>query len=103
MKNTTSQWRSVSSGTPFSSAIASAIVSFHCSGFVMKPSPSTSTGASAISVMVISFLLSGGGGGRCAFLAASRHRRADARDIASGQQGVPVDPLEQELAEVVEP
>jgi hypothetical protein len=42
---------------PFSAAIASAIGSFHCSGLVRKPSESTSTGASAINVIVISFLL----------------------------------------------
>jgi hypothetical protein len=54
MNLTTSQCLSVSSGTPFSAAIASAICSFHCSGVVRKPSASTSTGASAIRVMVIS-------------------------------------------------
>jgi hypothetical protein len=53
MNVTTSQCRSVSSGMPFSRAIASAIVSFHCSGSVRNPSVSTSTGALAIRVMVI--------------------------------------------------
>src|SRR5215510_3862938 len=100
MKRTTSQWRSVSPGMPLSRAIASAIVSFHCSGLVMKPSESTSTGASAIRVMVISLLLSRGD--RRLLLAALRHRWPDAGDVASGQQGVPVDPLEQQLAQVVQ-
>jgi hypothetical protein len=54
MNVTTSQWRSLSSGIPFSRAIASAIVSFHCSGSVRKPSASMSTGASAIRVRVLS-------------------------------------------------
>ena len=54
MNRTTSQCRSVSSGIPLSRAIAAAIDSFHWSGSVMKPSASTSTGASAIRVMVIS-------------------------------------------------
>src|SRR6266540_5518363 len=102
MNLTTCQCRSVKSGTPFSAAIACAICSFHCSGFVMKPSASTSTGASAIRVMVISFLLDLGVDRR-ALLAGGRHRRADARDLAAGQQRVPVDPLEHQLAEVVEP
>src|SRR6266498_1896908 len=93
MNLTTCQCRSVSSGMPFSVAIDWAICSFHCSGFVMKPSASTSTGASAIRVMVISFLLDLGVDRR-ALLAGGRHRRADARDLAAGQQRVPVDPLE---------
>src|SRR5512132_2483475 len=101
MNFTTSQCRSVSSGTPFSAAIAWAICSFHCSGFVMKPSASTSTGASAISVMAIVCLLSGCGGGDA--FAGCRHFRADAGDLAAGQERVPVEPLEHELAEVVEP
>src|SRR5512132_4305190 len=102
MNLTTSQCRSVSSGRPFSAAIAWAICSFDCSGLVMKPSASTSTGASAISVMAIVCLLSGCGDGN-AFLAGGRHFRADAGDLAAGQERVPVDPLEHELAEVVEP
>ena len=36
-------------------------------------------------------------------LAGARHGRADAGDLASRQERVPVDPLERELAEVVEP
>ena len=65
-----------------------------------KPSASISTGASAIRVMVIfvllvrlvrvRFLPAVGIAGRC-------------RHVAAGQQGVPVDPLEGELAQVVEP
>src|SRR6266705_896544 len=102
MKRTTSQWRSVSSAMPFSAAIAAAICSFHCSGCVKKPSASTSTGASAIRVIVMSLLLSSGVG-RGHSLAGSRHRRAKARKIAPRQECVPVDRLEQQLAEVIEP
>ena len=36
-------------------------------------------------------------------LAGGRHRRADAGDVAAGQQDVPVEPLEHQLAEVVQP
>src|SRR6266498_5021785 len=102
MKRTTSQCRSVSSVTPFSAAIAFAIGSFHCSGLVRKPSGSTSTGASAIRVMVIVGLLCSGVDGGL-LLAGGRHLGADAGDLAAGQECVPVDPLECELAEVVEP
>src|SRR5689334_22041759 len=101
MKRTTSQWRSVSSATPFCAAIASAIRSFHWCASMRKPSPSTSTGASAIRVVVMSSSFSGGNRG--ALLACRRHRGADPGDLAAGQEGVPVDPLEGELAEVVEP
>src|SRR6266496_2220550 len=87
---------------PFSVAIASAICWFHCSGLVRKPSGSTSTGASAIRVMVIVGLLCSGVDGGL-LLAGGRHRRSDAGDLAAGQERVPVDPLEGELAEVVEP
>jgi hypothetical protein len=51
--------------------------------------------------MAIVCLLSGCGG-RNTFLAGGRHRRAYAGDLATGQERVPVDPLEHELAEVVE-
>src|SRR5262245_53420779 len=101
MKCTTSQCRSVSSGTPFASAIASAICEFHSCGSVRKPSASTSTGESAISVAVILSPFSGVS--RCASLSAGRHLAPDARDLPAGEQGVPVDPLEGELAEVVQP
>src|SRR5437667_3129910 len=102
MKRTTSQCRSVSSVMPFSVAIASAICWFHCSGLVRKPSGSTSTGASAIRVMVIVGLLCSGVDGGL-LLAGGRHLGADARNLAAGQERVPVDPLEGELAEMVEP
>ena len=36
-------------------------------------------------------------------LAGGGHGRADAGDVAAGQQAVPVEPLEHQLAEVVEP
>jgi hypothetical protein len=36
-------------------------------------------------------------------LARGRHRRADSRDLPSRQKRVPVDPLERELPEMVEP
>src|SRR6266566_8760148 len=101
MNLTTGQCRSLSSGMPFSAAIDWAICSFHCSGFVMKPSASTSTGASAIRVVVISSSLLGVNGE--VFLAGGRHCRPDAWDLAAGQERVPVNPLERELAEVVEP
>src|SRR5262245_39900942 len=101
MKRTTSQWRSVSSGMPFSRAIASAICSFHCSGSVRKPSASTSTGASAMSVMVIFFLLSGRDGD--VLLAPHWHGWPDSGDLPAGEQRMPVGPLEGELPEVVEP
>src|ERR671935_3220040 len=99
MKRTTSQWRSVSSAIPFSPAIASAIASFHCSGSVRKPSASTSTGASAMSVMVISSLLSRRDG---QLLASGGHGRTDPRDLPAWEQRVPVGPLERELSEVVQ-
>src|SRR5438094_4428481 len=102
MKRTTSQCRSLSSGTPFSAAIAWAICSFHCSGSVRKPSGSRSAGASAIRVMVISFPLVSGVD-VCGLLAGGRHCGPDAGDLAAGQEGVPVGPLEHQLAEVVEP
>src|SRR6266849_10328429 len=102
MKRTTSQWRSVSSAIPFSAAMAAAICSFHCSGFVKKPSASTSTGASAIKVLVIVLLLCSRVNGRHS-LAGGRHRRAEPRKIAARQYCVPVDRFEQQLAQVVEP
>ena len=40
---------------------------------------------------------------RGSLLAGGRHRRPDAGNLAAGQQGMPVDPLERELAQVVEP
>src|SRR6266571_3915409 len=101
MNLTTSQWRSVSSGTPFSRAICSASCSFHCSGLVRKPSLSTSTLVSAIRVAVISSSLA-----RVrvnVLLAGAWHCRPQAGDLASREQCVPVDPLEHQLAEVVEP
>src|SRR6266566_6265502 len=102
MNRTTSQCRSLSSGTPLAVAIAWAICSFHCSGSGRKPSASTSTEASPIRVMVIVGLLCSGVDGG-ALLAGGRHLGADARDLAAGQERVPVDPLEGELAEMVEP
>jgi len=48
----------------------------------------------------MSFLLSHVGG---SLLAGLRHRRPDARDLPAGQEGVPVEPLERELPEVVQP
>src|SRR5918995_3767822 len=102
MKRTTSQCRSLSSGMPFARAIASAIVSFHCSGSTRKPSASMSTGASAIRVMVIVGPPCSGVDG-FALLAGCGHGRPDARDLAARQECMPVDPLEGELAEVVEP
>src|SRR6266487_5287934 len=101
MNLTTSQCRSLSSAIPFSAAIARAICSFHCSGLVRKPSASTSTGASAIKVMVMVFLLASGVNGG-ALLAGRRHRGPDAGNLAAGQERVPVDPLEHQLTEVVE-
>ena len=65
----------------------------------MKPSESTSTGASAIRVMVM--VVSSRRDGDV--LAARRHGRADAGDVAPGEKHVPVDPLEGELAQVVDP
>src|SRR6266516_3310112 len=100
MNLTTSQWRSLSSGMPFSHAIWSASRSFHCCGSVRKPSASTSTLVSAIIVAVISSSLARVGRG--ALLAEGRHRRAEARDLPPRQQRVPVDPLEHQFAEVVE-
>src|SRR6266545_4406127 len=79
MKRTTSQWRGVSSGMPFSRAICSASVSSHCFASTRKPSAST---AGAIVVMDPPF--------------GNRQR-------PSGQQRVPVEPFETELAEVVQP
>src|SRR6266487_5108703 len=101
MNLTTSQWRSVSAAMPFSRAICSASRSFHCCGSVRKPSASTSTLVSAIIVAVISSSLARVGRDR--LLAGGGHRRADAGQLAPGQERVPVDPLERELAQVVEP
>src|SRR6266487_1572180 len=100
MNLTTSQWRSLSSGMPFSRAICAASRSFHCCGSVRKPSASTSTLVSAIIVAVISSSLARVGWD--VFLAGRWHRRAEAGDLPPRQQRVPVDPLEQQLAEVVE-
>src|SRR5437868_479245 len=102
MNLTTSQCLSVSPVMPFSAAIACAICSLHCSGVVRKPSASTSTGASAIRVVVIVGLLCSGVNWGL-LLSGGRHLGADAGDLAAGQERVPVDPLEGELAEVVEP
>ena len=101
MNLTTSQCRSVSSGMPFSRGdrLGDLLV------------PLLGVGEEALGVDVDRgvgdqghghlVLLSGVDG--CVLLAGGRHRRADAGDLASGQQRVPVDPLERELAEVVEP
>src|SRR6266496_5659344 len=101
MNLTTSQWRSLSSAMPFSRAICSASRSFHCCGSVRKPSASTSTLVSAIMVAVILSSLACVGGD--ALLAGGWHRRAEAGDLPPRQQRVPVDPLEHQFAEVVEP
>src|SRR6266516_4689654 len=101
MNLTTSQCRSLNAGMPFSLAICSASCSFHCCGSVRKPSASTSTLVSAIIVVVISSSLARVGRG--VFYAGGRHRRAEAGDRAPRQQCVPVDPLEHQLAEAVEP
>src|SRR6266540_1527614 len=99
MKRTTCQWRGVSSAMPASSAMPSAISSFHCSGCVRKPSASTSTALSAISTVISSsFSYS-----RRDSLARGRHLRPDERQLPPRQQHVPVEPLEHELAEMVEP
>src|SRR6266545_5306341 len=97
MNLTTSQWRSLSSGMPFSRAIRS----FHSCVSVRKPSASMSTLVSAIIVAVISSSLARVG--RDMFLAGGWHRGSEAGDFPPRQQCVPVDPLEQQLAEVVEP
>ena len=86
---------------PFSAAIAWAIGSFHCSGFgeeALGVDVDRGVGDQGHGHLV---LLSGVGGD--ALLAGGRHRRPDAGDVAAGQERVPVDPLERELAEVVEP
>src|SRR5438876_12069976 len=101
MKLTTSQWRAVNTGMRISCAISCAIWSFHCCGSVRKPSASTSTLVSAIIVAVISFSLARVDWNL--FLAEGWHRRAEAGDLPPGQQRVPVDPLEHQLAQVVEP
>src|SRR6266508_5493004 len=101
MNLTTSQWRSVSSGMPFSRAICSASRSFHCSGSVRKPSASTSMLVSAIIVAVMSSSLARVDWN--VLLAEGRQRRAEAGDLPPRQQRVPVDPLEHQFAEVVEP
>src|SRR6187549_1079825 len=99
MKLTTSQWRGVSSAIPLSRAIAAAICSSQSSVCVRNPSASTSTGLSAISAVVISSSCSG----RVAEpLPGARHRRPEAGNLAAGEQRVPVDRLEEQLAEVVE-
>src|SRR6266542_3018922 len=99
MKLTTSQCRSVSSAMPFLRAICAASRSFHCCGLVRKPSASTSTLVSVIIVAVMSSSLARVGWD--VFLAGGRHRRAEAGDLPPGQERVPVDPLEHQLAEVV--
>src|SRR5438874_12850787 len=100
MNSTTSRWRGESSAMPLSRAIAAAISSFHWSACVRNPSASTSTGRSAISAVVISSSSSGGVGKS---LAGRRHRRAESRELAPREQRVPVDRLEEQLPEVVEP
>src|SRR4029453_10603580 len=101
MNLTTSQWRSLSSAMPFARAICSASRSFHCCGSVRKPSASPSTLGSAVIVAVILSSLARVGGG--ALLAGGWHRRAEAGNLPSRQQRVPVDPLEHQFAEMVEP
>src|SRR6266498_3555180 len=101
MNLTTSQWRSLSSGMPLSRAISSASRSFHCCGSVRKPSGSASTLVLAIIVAVISSSLARVGWDL--LLAGCRHRLPEARDLPPWQQRVPVDPLEHQFAEVVEP
>src|SRR5437667_9900521 len=101
MKLTTSQWRAVNTGMPISCAISSAICSFHCCGSVRKPSASTSTLVSAIMVAVISFSLAHGD--LKTLLAGGRHCRSNERDVTPGQERVPVNGLEEQLREVVEP
>src|SRR6266508_1529509 len=101
MNLTTSQWRSLSSAMPFSRAICSAIRSFHSCESVRKPSASRSTLVLAIIVAVISSSLARVNWN--VFLAEGWHRGADAGDLPPWQERVPVEPLEQQLAEVVEP
>src|SRR5579872_462641 len=78
MNLTTSQWRSVSSGMPFSAAMRSPSGSSHSSGSTRKPSAST---AGAVVLMD----------------PPSRNRKRPRR-----KQRVPVEPLEPELTHVVQ-
>src|ERR1041384_6448368 len=108
MKRITSQWRSFKSGMPFWRAISSARSSVHCSGFWKKPSASTSIVAPRSVCADISGLLLGQCGGWFVVcggepLAGEGQARRDAREVATREQQVPVDPPERELAEVVEP
>src|SRR4249920_1819182 len=100
MNRTTSQWRSVSTGIPLARAIWPAIRSFHCPGSVTKPSASSSTLVSAITAVVISSSSWRRHGS--VLLARGRHLRPEPGNLPPLQEDMPVDPLEHQLAQVVE-
>src|ERR1019366_943473 len=105
----TCQCRSVSGPIPAAWAICGAISSVHSSGCSKNPSSLTATVWPAYVAVVMgvssSRLCAPGAVSRShrRVLAALGHWRAHAGDVPSGQQAVPVEPLEPELAEVVEP
>src|SRR5579864_5068866 len=100
MKRMTFQCASVSSSMPSRRARSGAISSVHCSGWTKKPSSLSSTTEVAMVNVDTSDLLVGWAGDPR--LAGRGHRRADPRDVTAGQEAVPVEPLEHQLAEVVE-
>src|SRR5438045_1229718 len=93
----TVQCAGVSVPIPARRASSGTIASVHCSGWTKNPSSFTSTGVAAYVAVVMSLLSPG------ARLARDGQGRSDARDVSTRQQAVPVEPLEQQLAEVVEP
>src|SRR5579859_1308441 len=93
----TCQCCAVSSPTPASLAICGAISSVHCAGSSRNPSSLTVTSWPAYVLVGISVPLP------CDVLAGDRHPARHARYLPAGQQDVPVEPAEGELAEVVEP
>src|SRR5438067_937839 len=98
MNRITCQCALVSSSIPSRRANSGAIASVHCSGWTKNPSLLSST-AVASNVVVDMSLLSDGN----RLLAARGHHGPDPGDVPARQQSVPIDGLEQQLAEVVEP
>src|SRR4051794_37345301 len=106
MKWMTSQCRSVSSSMPSARASSTAIVSFQSCGFSKKPSSLMATVVPSRVAVGMVFAP------RCSVsvgcdrvpqvLARDRHVGRDAGDVTAWEQDVPVEPLEHQLAEVVE-
>src|SRR4249919_2282413 len=82
-------------------AISTAISGVQTAGSSRNPSESTLTTVSAMVAVGISSLR-WWCGGLDRVLAGHRHLAGNARDVAAGQQQVPIEPLEHQLADVVQ-